>query len=151
MESTHSQWREGQTEIVTFADTEGNWYRMEADYDGQSRMLEFRTLLNGEFVGRTNPTWASTEQTQFLATSYDEGFWARTDGDYELIETSLVGAGVLSTGPAAPFALWGSIGALAVQTRNWHLATRALDSCIKATRNRTGSMGIDEGDLEYAT
>jgi hypothetical protein len=193
VESTHSQWREGQTEIVTFADTDGNWYRMEADYDGQSRLLEFRTFLNGEFVGRTSPTWAYTEQTEFMATSYDEGYWARTNGDYEVIDTSesqfevgcgeqriceqsiqetrcreqwwnygtqsaglvagvgLVGAGVLSTGPAAPFALWGSIGGLAVQTRNWYLATRALDACIKATRNRTESVGINVGDLEYAT
>jgi hypothetical protein len=198
VESTHRQWSEGNTQLVTFADGEGNWYRMEADYDSQGRLTEYRTFFNGAFVGRANPTWSGTDQTRSTALGAD-GDWVEANADGELIATSwestgcendyqfqvdcgvdgggyvasatpcddedsggcsdtiqvacsnelsnyawqslglvsgvaAVGAGALATGPAAPFALGSSVGFLAVQTRNWYVATRALDVCRKRNR-----------------
>lgn len=52
--STHVQWAEGRTQFARFSDTDGNWYRMEADYDDQNQVIEYRTWFNGEFVGRIN-------------------------------------------------------------------------------------------------
>jgi hypothetical protein len=76
-------WVEGQTEIAVFAGVDGNWYRMEADYDHRSRLTEFRSFFNGEFVGRENPSWSGTEQTGHLATS-SEGYWVSANADGEL-------------------------------------------------------------------
>jgi hypothetical protein len=198
VESTHRQWSEGDTQFATFADAEGNSYRMEADYDLQGRLTEYRTFFNGVFVGRANPTWSGTDQTRSLASDAD-GNWIGTNADGELTAASwqstgcendyqwqvdcgvdgggsiasaipcddeeaggcsdtiqvacsneisnyawqslglvsgvaAVGAGALATEPAAPFALGSSVGFLAVQTRNWYVATRALDVCRKRNR-----------------
>jgi len=76
--STHVQWVEGRTQMVRFTDTDGNWYRMEADYDDQNRMTEYRSYFNGEFVGKVNPTSQGAGQTQFVAAAAT-GDWVGTD------------------------------------------------------------------------
>jgi hypothetical protein len=60
---------------------------MEADYDDQNRLLEYRTWFNGEFVGRVTPSSQGTEQTQFVA-STATGEWVQTNEDEEVTGVS---------------------------------------------------------------
>jgi hypothetical protein len=81
-ESTISVVRNGSTDVYSWADLEGNWYRVEAEYDAALRLVTARAYLNGGFVGRTEPTWSGSTTTGYLATSQHD-FWAQVNTQYE--------------------------------------------------------------------
>lgn len=60
---------------------------MEADYDDQNRVTEYRTYFNGEFVGRVNSTSQDPEQAQFVA-SAGTGEWVQTNANEEVTAVS---------------------------------------------------------------
>ncbi|CAN5689625.1 hypothetical protein BH23GEM8_BH23GEM8_20360 [soil metagenome] len=78
-------------EFVTFSDTEGNWYRMEALYDSYGRMREFRTWVNGEHLGTDNPSWSGMERLQHFTTNGT--YWTTTSASAYPIAQGLTSGG----------------------------------------------------------
>lgn len=91
-ESTVSHSVTDQSETASFADTEGNWYRLEAYWDSEGRLVEFKAFFNGEYVGRDNPRWSGMQRMEHLSTS-SPGHWASSTADHQLIDAGTAGSG----------------------------------------------------------
>ncbi|HEX8672365.1 MAG TPA: hypothetical protein VF710_10760, partial [Longimicrobium sp.] len=60
---------------------------MEADYDDQNHLVEYRTWFNGEFVGRVNSPSVGASQTELVA-SAGTGEWVQTNAEEEVTAVS---------------------------------------------------------------
>jgi hypothetical protein len=78
-------------EFVSFADTEGNWYRMEALYDSYGRLREFSTWVNGMHLGTDNPTWSGMDRLQHHTSN--ASYWATTTATASPIDHGMTGGG----------------------------------------------------------
>lgn len=124
--------REGDRDIITFSDIEGNQHQIEALYDTSDRLVETRQFLNGVQVYFQETYWHSSGVDSHVSRS-PEGFWAQTGADGNLISTG--GAGCIPGDPTCilPHNFncgreWGEYG---FQTARVVLATGAVVASVR--------------------
>jgi len=84
--STYVFARTGDTDIVTFQDTDGRSYEFIARYDSSDQLIQFDLFLDGEYEGIQELRWVQGSHDETVTTSH-LGDWAWSDEHHELVMT----------------------------------------------------------------
>jgi len=84
--STYVFARTGDTDIVTFQDTDGRSYEFRARYDSSDQLIQFDLFLDGEYEGIQELRWVQGSHDETVTTSH-LGDWAWSDEHHDLVMT----------------------------------------------------------------